>query len=435
MNSQKTTGFVLLIATYAILSIVTLAGIFSIVEIPVAVIMLCIVVMFALTVIVLHTAGETDRSKANQANRTLSLASRTITFMRQGLNQESAQAVCELLLPSVGSLAVAITDREKVLGFAGADYDLHLPGKPIQSETIKQTIEDGRTRIDDTVMPGSRKGPRRLAAGIVAPFVVNKEIVGTLKFYYGSAHDIDEMQRAMVDGLAELLSTQLSLAALEQQTELATSMELKMLQTQINPHFLFNTINTIASFTRTDPAKARVMLREFALYYRRLLENSEDLIPLSSEIDQTSRYLMFQRARFGEDAIVMDMDIAPGLEELHVPAFIVQPIVENSVGHGRREEGALHILVSAYRQGDDVIIRVDDDGVGIPADKLPHVLDGEVSTGLGIALQNVNARLVGYFGEGSGLSIESEYGTGTTVYLTLAGASAGLEDSLENDLI
>ena len=91
--------------------------------------------------------------------------------------------------------------------------------------------------------------------------------------------------------------------ALEEQTKLATSMELKMLQSQINPHFLFNTINTIASFIRTDPNKARTLLREFAVFYRRTLEDAADLILLDREIEQTQRYFTFEVARFGEDRL------------------------------------------------------------------------------------------------------------------------------------
>ena len=209
-------------------------------------------------------------------------------------------------------------------------------------------------------------------------------------------------------------------------------MELKALQAQINPHFLFNTINTIASYTRTDPTKARTMLREFAVYYRRLLENSEDLIPLASEIEQTERYLMFQRARFGEDSVQMQISDLGELGELRVPAFILQPLVENAVGHGRRPDGStLHIAVTVTPVGDDAVISVTDDGVGIPPERLATVVDGGSKTGMGIALKNVNARLKGYFGSLSGLSIQSVEGEGTTVVLLLSEALSSPEHEAE----
>jgi len=422
-DPKRIVGVVMMGVCFVAFSIIAVVGVLFPSDASVGFTMLSIVAMFVLTVVALRTAGDSDYVKARQADQTLALASETITFMRQGLSAESAQAVCELLLPAVASISVAITDHEKVLGFAGVDKENHLQNTPIQTDVTREVLEDGVTRIVDSPEGiGFDHDSGTLKAAIIVPLVVNKSIVGTLKFYYGAPNKIDETQLAIAEGFAQLLSAQLSLSYLEQQTELATRMELKMLQTQINPHFLFNTINTIAAFTRTDPAKARTMLREFALYYRRLLENSEDLIPLSAEIDQTSRYLMFQRARFGEDAIEMQIEIEEGLGDLGVPAFIVQPIVENAVGHGRREEGTLHILVTARREGDSVIIEVRDDGVGIEPERLDNIIDGGSKTGMGIALGNVDARLKGFFGSMSGLHIESEYGVGTTVYLSLYNA-------------
>lgn len=103
------------------------------------------------------------------------------------------------------------------------------------------------------------------------------------------------------------------MAAVEMETQrkLATSMELKMLQTQINPHFLFNTINTIASFIRTDPMKARTLLREFAVFYRRTLEDSTERISLARELDQVQRYFNFELARFGDARLAFEVDTSP----------------------------------------------------------------------------------------------------------------------------
>ncbi len=388
---------------------------------PLAVPIFAISGLLVITVYALRSAGESDHARARQSNQTLDLATKTVTYMREGLDTHSAQSVCDLLLPATVADAVAITDREKILGFSGTDKENHELGSPIQTDSTHETLEDGMTRIMESSREvGFRGDANKLQAGIIVPLIVNKHIVGTIKFYYRSARKLGENQKAIVEGFAQLLSTQLSLSYLQQQTELAARMELKALQAQINPHFLFNTINTIAAITRTDPAKARVMLREFATYYRRLLENSEDLIPLSKEIEQTERYLLFQRARFGEDAITMKVDVEPGLELLQVPSFVMQPIVENAVGHGRRDDGSpLNIEVKVYHASDSVIISIADDGVGIEPERLDNLIEGGSQTGMGIALKNVNARLKAYFGAISGLYIDSEYGVGTTVYLSL----------------
>ena len=392
-----------------------------------------IIGMAALSLVALVVSGQDIHVRANTNNRTLDLASQTVTFMREGLSQESAQAVCDLLLTAVTACSVAITNRTMILGFSGVDRKNHEQGTPIQTVVTLDTLEDGQTRVVETANALGFKGDgAKIKGAIIVPLVVRENIVGTLKFYYTSASRMDEDQLAMAEGFAQLLSTQLSLSYLEQQAELAARMELKALQAQINPHFLFNTINTIASYTRTDPTKARTMLREFAVYYRRLLENSEDLIPLASEIEQTERYLMFQRARFGEDSVQMQISDLGELGELRVPAFILQPLVENAVGHGRRPDGStLHIAVTVTPVGDDAVISVTDDGVGIPPERLATVVDGGSKTGMGIALKNVNARLKGYFGSLSGLSIQSVEGEGTTVVLLLSEALSSPEHEAE----
>ena len=146
--------------------------------------------------------------------------------------------------------------------------------------------------------------------------------ISEFKFYYRHDLDIDRTQLAIAEGLGYLLSTQLSSYELDRQAELTARAEVKALQAQINPHFLFNALNTIASFTRTNPTKARDLLREFSLFYRRTLEYSEkSLIPLSQELEQTRRYLRSEKARFGEDRIVETEHVEAGCESLPVPSF------------------------------------------------------------------------------------------------------------------
>jgi two-component system sensor histidine kinase LytS len=195
------------------------------------------------------------------------------------------------------------------------------------------------------------------------------------------------------------------------------------LQAQINPHFLFNTINTIAALIRTDPPRARELLRDFARFYRRTLETSEELVALSVELDYVRTYLTFELARFG-DRFEVTEEIEPEALEFRVPAFIVQPIVENAIQHGMRTDRVLNLRISTSVEGEDLVLTVRDDGVGIPADRLPHVLEPGVGTGLGIALTNVHDRLKGHFGPGSGLDVQSVEGQGTAVYLTIAAVPA-----------
>ena len=357
-----------------------------------------------------------DTVRARQSDTILRIASQTLECFQEGFDIPTAQKVCHLLLPTIGAQAVAITDRKAILGYAGDEEEISPGGAPIRTKATHATLEDGKLRVlatpQEIGFPDSIKG---LRAGIIVPLTRGDAIIGTLKFYYRKARDITETQIALAEGLGELLSTQIAAVELEQQTKLATTMELKALQSQINPHFLFNTINTIASLVRTDPERARMLLREFAVFYRRTLENSDDLLELSREVEQTMRYFTFELARFGEDRLFMDVDIEPGLESVMVPAFMVQPLVENAVRHAMPQEGRLEIHISAYSKGDDLYINVSDNGIGMDAEQRRKLLQPEASKGLGIAMKNINERLRGYFGTESRMDVESNPGEGTSV--------------------
>jgi two-component system sensor histidine kinase LytS len=369
----------------------------------------------------IRMASRPDHLRAVQSQQVLDIANESLAFMRKGLTPYTAQEVCRLILHRTDADAVAITDREIVLGFAGLAQDHHTAGGPIITRATSEVLETGEHRVLVTAEEiGCPKRDCPLHAAIVVPLEIRGIPVGTLKFYYVTPRLLNETQVTTVGGLARLLSTQLELSELERQTELAYRMELKALQSQINPHFLFNTINTIASLIRTDPPRARELLREFATFYRRTLENSDELIPLSQELDYVRRYLVFERARFGEERIRFAEDVPTSLDSLQVPAFLLQPIVENAVQHGIRPSGPLHITLAARSHGDAVHLEVSDDGKGISAADLPRVLDVGFGRGLGIALKNVDDRLKGHFGPDSGMTVESTEGQGTTVTLTLA---------------
>lgn len=375
--------------------------------------------MVAMGSVVGRFVSRPDHLRAMQSQLILDIANESLSYMRQGLAEETADAVCRIILAQTEVAAVAITDRDRVLGFAGIGENHHHVGGPIITRGTHEAIRFNEHRIlanKDEI--GCPEPGCLLRAAIVVPLEMRAEAAGTLKFYYTTPRLLNETQVTMAEGLARLLSTQLELAELERQTALATDMELKALQAQINPHFLFNTINTIAMLIRTEPERARVLLREFATFYRRTLETGDQLVELSRELDYVRSYLHFEQARFG-DRISVSEQVSPDTTHLLVPAFIVQPIVENAVKHGMRSEGTLHISLSAYCDDTDLEVIVSDDGVGIPAADLPHVLELGFGKGLGIALKNVDDRLRGHFGGSSGLAVSSVEGQGTTVTLRI----------------
>ena len=361
-----------------------------------------------------------DTHVARQSDELLKLASQMLDRAKGGLTYEAAQQICELLLPATSAIAIALTDREVVLGYAGYNAENNKSGREIRTTATRETLEDGKPRIlhrtDDIGLPMSSA---RINGAVIEPLYIGSNIVGTMKFYYRSGGQISRTQESIGHGLAELLSTQMAAAALEEQKKLTTSMELKALQAQINPHFLFNTINTIASLIRTDPDKARTLLREFAVFYRSTLEDSSDLIPLERELKQVERYFTFEVARFGEERLELTVNVPLEITRLYVPSFMIQPLVENAVKHAMRAEGKLAVRIDGSFQDDNIVIVVSDDGVGMSEETVATMMNKESTTGLGIAVKNVLDRIHSYFGAGSHMQVTSDVGEGTQVSIIL----------------
>ena len=388
-----------------------------------------------------------DNTRPQATERMLLVASNTLEHLRGGLTADNCATVCQLLLPETTAQAIAITDTEKVLAFEGSLRTSYGPGSentwPTREVLSSKRVEtfvnlDSADQQYRSYVPGMDADAR--AAGIIVPLLVQGQTVGTIKLYYRSAASIDRTQFAIARGFGGLISSQLSSHELDLQSELTAKAELRALQAQINPHFLFNALNTMAALARTDPPRARELLREFAVFYRRTLEASEQTITLASELEQTRRYLKIEQARFGEGRIVETEHIEPGCEDVLVPSFIVQPIVENAVRHAMRDEGTLHIDVFATVEGDDILVAVADDGLGMEPEVASSILEdtGEPSQGTGgtgIAVRNVAERLKRFFGGASGIQIVSRPDEGTVVTLRLADIAhdLGVDDTVDVD--
>ncbi len=376
-------------------------------------------VMFTVSLLLaIRLFMDSDTVRARQTDSMLQLSSSTLDVMQDGLTPDAAQSVCELLLPRTAAVAAAITDTEVILGYAGFQAAENPTGAAIRTQATRDVIADGTPRVLHSAAEiGFPEDITTIQAAIIQPLKMSGKVMGTLKLYYRNPRTITETQKSIAHGLGRLISSQIAAVEMETQRKLATSMELKMLQSQINPHFLFNTINTIASLIRTDPMKARELLREFAVFYRRTLEDSSDLILLTRELEQTLRYFSFEVARFGDDrlGIVVNTDAAP--PDMMVPPFLIQPLVENAVKHAMPSEGKLNIGIHVLIHNDDVCVCVEDDGVGMDEAARQSIMNPHSSTGLGIAVKNVHDRLQGYFGTRARMQVDSELGRGTVVTL------------------
>lgn len=182
------------------------------------------------------------------------------------------------------------------------------------------------------------------------------------------------------------------------------------LVSQINPHFLFNTLNTISSLIRVDPDTARTVLLKLSRILRRRLKVQAHFLPLKEELDFIDDYLDIEVVRFGRDKLRIIKDVQPGCEDAVVPSMILQPLVENAIRHGiapKIEGGS--ITLRAHRNHHHLVIEVEDDGVGIPAGRRQEIY------GSGIGIRNVTERLRVLFGDQFALKVDSKPGRGTLI--------------------
>ena len=203
---------------------------------------------------------------------------------------------------------------------------------------------------------------------------------------------------------------------LEEQERLLLQARMEALHNQINPHFLFNTLNSVSSLVRFDPDTARELIIKLATILRRLLNSSDAFVPLREEVEFIDNYLDIEVVRFGRDKLRVVKELDPESLEMLVPAMLLQPLVENSIKHGlsSKVEGGSIYLRSRLR-AKDVIVEVEDDGVGMGAAQLIERPDGLGGTGIGMA--NVAERLKVLYGDTATMTIESHGGKGTLVRL------------------
>jgi two-component system, LytTR family, sensor kinase len=205
---------------------------------------------------------------------------------------------------------------------------------------------------------------------------------------------------------------------LEEQKRLLLQARMEALQNQINPHFLFNTLNSVSSLVRFDPDTARGMIIKLANILRRLLHSSDAFVPLREEVEFIDNYLDIEVVRFGRDKLHVLKDLEPQSLDVMVPSMLLQPLVENSIKHGlssKIDGGSIHLR---SRMADSkLIVEVEDDGVGMGAAQFLERPTGLGGTGIGMA--NVAERLKVLYGDNAKMTIDSREGKGTLVRLRL----------------
>jgi two-component system sensor histidine kinase LytS len=370
---------------------------------------------------------EQERFGAWQAQTALKIALRTLPFLRSGLNKASATRTAQIILETTDLDAVALTDEHQILAHAGAEELHHQPGMPLLTSATKQSLNTGEIVVAPTRFEiGCKQPDCGLGSAIIVPLKRHDKTIGTLKLYRLKENRISPLDMELANGLAHLFSNQLELSEIENQRKLANEAEIRALQAQINPHFLFNTLNTIRSYMRTDPETARRLMVKLADFLRKNINPGSEELPLANEIEHCKTYIEIEAARF-DDRITAHFDIDNAALSCKVPPLILQPLVENAIKHGilpKESGGELHI--AAHRVNGTLMVSVTDTGVGIAPHALAALLTDQAARsgisddeGSGIALKNINARLVARYGAGHALAIESTPEKGTVVSFTV----------------
>jgi two-component system sensor histidine kinase LytS len=367
---------------------------------------------------------EQERFGAWQAQTALRIALRTLPFLRSGLNEESATKTAQIIVEMTDLDAVSLTDEHQILAHVGVEENHHRPQTPLLTSATKHALATGEIVVAPTKKEIGCKNPNcSLGSAIIVPLKLHDHAVGTLKLYRLKENRISPLDMELANGLAHLFSNQLELSEIENQRKLAKEAEIRALQAQINPHFLFNTLNTIRSYMRTDAETARRLMVKLADFLRKNINPGTEELPLANEIEHCKTYIEIESARF-DDRIKAHFDVDHEALDCKVPPLILQPLVENAIKHGilpKEDGGELH--VSAHRENGHLLVSVTDTGIGITPERLSVLLTDQATPpydgGSGIALKNINARLIARYGIDHALTIESTVKEGTAVTFTV----------------
>jgi two-component system LytT family sensor kinase len=341
---------------------------------------------------------EKEEIAAYQSKLALNIANKTLPHFRC-VNEESLKIICSIIKEEINSDAVAITDTEKVLAYIGDGENLFNNTNTELSKTTKQAMKENKIlniKVDKDEYSLNEK--ISLKTGMIIPLTDSQGVIGSLKIYYTKRYDISYSKQSLAIGLSHIISTLMEISKIEKIKEAKNKAEIKALQTQINPHFLFNALNTITCFIRINPDKARQLIINLSTYMRYNLEVNDNLIDIKKELEQVKAYVEIEKARFGDKLSVIyniDEDI-----QIKIPSLIIQPLVENAIIHGIRENGGYGtVIIGVKKDYNKVKIWVENDGITIDKEIIEKVYNNNMPENK-IGLYNVHLRLKLIYGQG-----------------------------------
>jgi two-component system, LytTR family, sensor kinase len=361
-------------------------------------------------------ATPTERA-VHAALHTASLAARAL---RRGLDSDSAQTAAPFLRGLTGTDGVALFD---------GDGRLLADDPPEQLSAVHDACE--------RVARESISGQRRVMTHADTSVVIAQPLLAEGGDVLGALVVVTTRSPApgmlgAVGEVARYAASQIELAELDASRARLDRAEVLALRAQISPHFIYNALNTIASFVRTDPDRARELILEFADFTRYSFRAAGQYTTLAEELRNIDRYLTLERARFGA-ALSVKLQVAPEVLNVVVPFLALQPLVENAVRHGFAGQGGGSVEIVARDEGADCVITLEDNGVGMDPDMLragpgDALADGNDHSAH-VGLTNVDHRLRAAFGNDYGLVVETAIGAGTKVVMRVPKFASGVRAS------
>ena len=355
-----------------------------------------------------------DLKVASRVSLSMRIAERCTPYLGAlESDKKNAGKIIDIIMEEYHCQGAALIDGMKFLARSGAFASTVLT-EDNYPRLLSATKTFKTTRISRVPLPEDGFYPLYKANVIIsAPIILDEGKVLALvmlvkKNAYSYRADIE-----FVTGLANHFAMQLKISEMEKQKEELRKAELRTLQSQINPHFLFNSLNTISYFCREKPEKARELLLALSSYFRNMLEDIDYMVTLDTELEHVKAYTMLEEARF-EKRLSIEINADPEALECCVPNLILQPIVENAVHHGamKREKGVGKVIVNVKREEKSTRIDVIDNGPGMDYRIVQSLYGGEKVEHTGIGMMNVQQRLISIYGKSYGLQIvTSEEGT------------------------
>ena len=416
-------------------------------------------------IMLIRTRHRVTTPTERAVHSTLHTASLAAMSLRGGLTESSARdALGHLRVLTAADAAALYDDSGRRLAHEPAGDEIW------DDDLLRLADEAAGAALSDQrrVLEGDPYGIETPVRALVAqPLLIGTDDEATI----GGVLMVAATRRpgpGMLGAIAEVahyVSSQLELADLDASRARLDRAEVLALRAQISPHFIYNALNTIASFVRTDPARARELILDFADFTRYSFRAAGEYTVLSDELRNVDRYLTLERARFGPKLTVR-VQAAPEVLNVVLPFLALQPLVENAVRHGVAANGGGTITVIARDAGTDCVITVEDDGVGMDPELLrsgdidalggggarrtdtggapgaearrgaaPHTStgqggasggDGRESQGAHVGLTNVDHRLRAAFGNDYGLVVDTGIGAGTKVGMRVPKFRAGI---------